>query len=103
MSSLCGRCRAGTLTGFIACAQVIVESRAECEEAQALIGHIRAAYPEVLTAIKTKQLAQEMLLYKEDHIGDVARTGATAAFACPLAGSVMCSACSADASAHWVS
>ena len=59
-----------------ACAQVIVESRAECEEARALIAHIRAAYPEVLTAIKTKQLAQEMLLYKEDHIGDVARPGA---------------------------
>jgi hypothetical protein len=55
--------------------QVIVESRQECQEAQRLIGLIRSAYPEVLTAIKTKQLAQEMLLYKEDHIDDVARTG----------------------------
>ena len=53
-----------------------MESRAECEEAQRLLGHIRAAYPEVLTAIKTKQLAQEMLLYKDAHISDVARTGA---------------------------
>lgn len=55
--------------------QIIIESRKECEDAQKLIGLIKSAYPEVLTAIKTKQLAQEMLLYKEDHIGDVARTG----------------------------
>ena len=32
--------------------------------------------PEVLTAIKTKQLAQELLLYKEDHLQDIAKTGA---------------------------
>ncbi len=72
-------------------AQVIVESRAECEEAQRLIAHIREAYPEVLTAIKTKQLAQEMLLYKDDHIGDVARTGAHAFLACMHARIAACS------------
>ena len=58
------------------CAQLIAESRRERDAAHRLIGQVRAAYPEVLTAIKTTQLAQEMLLYKEDHIGDVARTGA---------------------------
>ncbi|KAK9908624.1 hypothetical protein WJX75_000582 [Coccomyxa subellipsoidea] len=55
--------------------QVVLESRAECEEAQRLIGLIKSSYPEVLTSIKTKQLAQEILLYKAEHIADVARTG----------------------------
>lgn len=61
--------------------QVVLESRAECEEAQRLIGLIKSSYPEVLTSIKTKQLAQEILLYKAEHIADVARTG-TATSSC---------------------
>ena len=56
--------------------QVVLESRRECAEAQRLLGMIRGAFPEVLTAIKTKQLAQEILLNKEEHIGEVAKTGA---------------------------
>lgn len=55
--------------------QVILESNAECEEAQKLIRLIKSSYPEVLTSIKTKQLAQEILLHKASHIGDVAKTG----------------------------
>ena len=55
--------------------QVVLESRWECREAQKLLGMIKTAFPEVLTAIKTKQLAQEILLNKEEHIGEVAKTG----------------------------
>ena len=72
------------------CAQLIVESQREREAAHHLIGHIRAAYPEVLTGIKTKQLAQEMLLFKEDHIDDVARTGAHAPLAYDLTDQSSC-------------
>ena len=57
--------------------QVVLESRRECREAQKLLGMIKTAFPEVLTAIKTKQLAQEILLNKEEHIGEVAKTGET--------------------------
>ena len=56
--------------------QVVLESRGECAEAQRLLSMIKSAFPEVLTAIKTKQLAQEILLNKEEHIGEVAKTGA---------------------------
>jgi len=52
-----------------------MESRGECQEAQKLLGMIKTGFPEVLTAIKTKQLAQEILLNKEEHIGEVAKTG----------------------------
>ena len=55
--------------------QVVLESRRECREAQKLLGMIKTAFPEVLTAIKTKQLAQEILLNKEEHIGEVEKTG----------------------------
>ena len=55
--------------------QVVMESRRECQEAQTLLGMVKMAFPEVLTAIKTKQLAQEILLNKEEHIGEVAKTG----------------------------
>ena len=55
--------------------QVVLESRRECQEAQKLLGMVKTAFPEVLTAIKTKQLAQEILLTKEEHIGEVEKTG----------------------------
>ena len=55
--------------------QVVLESHRECREAQKLLGMIKTAFPEVLTAIKTKQLAQEILLTKEEHIGEVEKTG----------------------------
>ena len=59
-----------------------MESRRECQEAQKLLGMIKTAFPEVLTAIKTKQLAQEILLNKEEHIGEVAKTGETLPLDC---------------------
>ena len=55
--------------------QVILESRAQCEAAYKYVAHIRAAFPEVLRALKTKQLALEMLLYKEEYLADLSRTG----------------------------
>ncbi len=55
--------------------QVILESVAECEAAYEYIGDLRDAFPEVLRAIKTKQLAQEMLMHKEEYIQEIARTG----------------------------
>ena len=54
---------------------MLAESEAERRQAWQQLQNIRAAFPEVLTAIKTKQLAQELLLFKEDHIQDVGRTG----------------------------
>ena len=36
---------------------------------------LRDAFPEVLKGIKTAQLAQEMLIYKEDYISEIGQTG----------------------------
>lgn len=55
--------------------QVVTESRKQCGEALQYLAEIRQAFPEVLQAIKTKQLAQEILLYQEERIGDIAKTG----------------------------
>ena len=52
-----------------------MESKAEVEEAYAFIGDLRDAFPEVLKGIKTAQLAQEMLIYKEEYIDEIGRTG----------------------------
>ena len=57
-----------------------MESRASCAGARRHLAAVKAAVPEVLTAIKTKQLAQELLLYKEDHLHDIAKTGADPVF-----------------------
>ena len=56
-------------------AQVIQESKAECGKALRYLAEIKVAFPEVLQAIKSKQLAQEILLFKEDQIGNLAKTG----------------------------
>ena len=48
-----------------------MESQASCAGARRHLAAVKAAMPEVLTAIKTKQLAQELLLYKEDHLEDI--------------------------------
>jgi hypothetical protein len=57
-------------------AQIVMESRVNCAGARRHLAAVKAAAPEVLTAIRTKQLAQELLLYKEDHLQDIAKTGA---------------------------
>ena len=58
--------------------QVLAESRAECAAALRFLAEVKLAFPEVLQAIKTMQLAQEILLFKEDHIFNLAKTGSNA-------------------------
>ncbi|MCJ1354278.1 MAG: hypothetical protein MMC33_004265 [Icmadophila ericetorum] len=76
-----GSCQSrGWERNWVVSVQVVMESHRECQEAQKLLGMIKTAFPEVLTAIKTKQLAQEILLNKEEHIGEVAKTDLPAGF-----------------------
>ena len=39
------------------------------------IASLRGAFPEVLQAIKTLQLAQEMLLFKGTYLNEIGKTG----------------------------
>ena len=55
--------------------QVLLESAAEVQKAAASVARARAAWPEVARAIKTRQLAQELLLLKEQRVEAVAKTG----------------------------
>lgn len=52
-----------------------MESRGQVEQAFRFIADMKDAFPEVLKGIKTAQLAQEMLIYKEDFIAEIAQTG----------------------------
>jgi hypothetical protein len=56
--------------------QVLAESKAQTVKAQLFLAQIKGAYPEVLRAIKTTQLAQELLLYKEEMLQEIGETGA---------------------------
>lgn len=58
------------------CHQVIGESRAQRRQALQYIAAMRSAFPEVLRAIKTLQLSQEMLVFKEAYLAEVGKTGA---------------------------
>lgn len=55
--------------------QVVKESRAQRHEALQYIAAVKAAFPEVLQAIKTLQLAQEMLMFKEAYLSEIGKTG----------------------------
>ncbi|KAK9791813.1 hypothetical protein WJX73_006506 [Symbiochloris irregularis] len=55
--------------------QVIGESRAQRRQALQYIAAMRGAFPEVLRAIKTLQLSQEMLVFKEAYLAEVGKTG----------------------------
>ena len=55
--------------------QVLLESQGKIEQALEYIAELREAWPECLKGIKTVQLAQEMLMYKEDYIKEIAQTG----------------------------
>ncbi len=57
--------------------QVLAESKAQTVKAQLFLAQIKGAYPEVLRAIKTTQLAQELLLYKEEMLQEIGETGAS--------------------------
>lgn len=47
----------------------------EVRRAYSYISSIKRAWPACLESIKTVQLAQEILIYKEDYIKDLAGTG----------------------------
>ena len=55
--------------------QVIEESKAQLLLAEQLLCSVRMAYPEVLASIRTKQVAQEMLLVKEAYVHELKASG----------------------------
>lgn len=58
-------------------AQVIIESRAQRLAAQQNIASVKESFPEVMQAVKTLQLSQEMLLYKEAYLVKIGKTGSS--------------------------
>ena len=55
--------------------QVLLESKDEVTEAYKFVASLRDAFPEVLKGVKTAQLAQELLIYKEDYLSEIGKTG----------------------------
>ena len=53
-----------------------MESKAEVDFAYRYIADLRESWPECLRGVKTAQLAQEMLMYKENYIQAIGQTGA---------------------------
>lgn len=54
---------------------MIAESKAEVQRAYGFVADLRDAFPEVLKGVKTAQLAQEMLIHKEQYLAEIAQTG----------------------------
>ena len=55
--------------------QVMLESQGQLALAERFLHAMRAAYPEVLTSIRTKQVAQEMLHFKAEYIAELCSSG----------------------------
>ena len=55
--------------------QVMRESRGQLALAERFLHAMRAAYPEVLASIRTKQVAQEMLHFKAEYIAELCSSG----------------------------
>ena len=55
--------------------EVIQESKHELREVEQQLQALRAAYPEVIASIRTRQVAQEMLLVKEAYIHELKSSG----------------------------
>lgn len=55
--------------------QIIQESRDQLGLVEQQLKALRAAYPEVMASIRTRQVAQEMLLAKEAHIHELKSSG----------------------------
>ena len=55
--------------------QVLMESREQRRHALRYIAAMKESFPEVLQTIKTHQLAQELLLYKEAYLHEIHKTG----------------------------
>ncbi len=55
--------------------QVIQESKHQLRTAERYLHALRMAYPEVMASIRTKQVAQEMLLVKEAYVHELKASG----------------------------
>lgn len=55
--------------------QVIEESKHQLRTAERHLHALRTAYPEVMASIRTKQVAQEMLLVKEAYVHELKASG----------------------------
>lgn len=55
--------------------QVIEESQGELAKVEQHLRALGAAYPEVLASVRTKQVAQEMLLVKEQYVHELKASG----------------------------
>ena len=55
--------------------QIIEESKDQLVLVEQQLKALRAAYPEVMASIRTRQVAQEMLLAKEAHIYELKSSG----------------------------
>ena len=55
--------------------QVIEESKQQLTQAERYLQVLRMAYPEVLASIRTKQVAQEVLLVKEAYMHELKASG----------------------------
>ena len=55
--------------------QVIQESKPQVRAAERYLHALRMAYPEVMASIRTKQVAQEMLLVKEAYVHELKASG----------------------------
>ena len=55
--------------------QVIEESKDELLKAERYLLSLRNAYAEIMASIRTKQVAQEMLLVKEAYIHELKASG----------------------------
>ena len=53
----------------------MLESRGQLALAERFLHAMRAAYPEVLASIRTKQVAQEMLHFKAEYIAELCSSG----------------------------
>ena len=56
--------------------QVMLESRRQLQLAERYLHAMRAAYPEVMASIRTKQVAQEVLHFKAEYISELCSSGA---------------------------
>ena len=54
---------------------MIEESEGEVAQVECHLQALRAAYPEVLPSVRTKQVAQEMLLVKEEYVHELKASG----------------------------
>lgn len=63
------------MTSLLTSLQVIEESQVQCAHAATLVAEIRKGFPEIIKAIKTRQLSLEILVYKDLYLKGLEITG----------------------------